>query len=214
MEFKGFPKLARLSRDVIITEKLDGTNSSILIQSIALEDSNFLNHFKSSRHLTDSVISEIDGFTIRAGSRTRWITPDDDNYGFARWVKENASELVKLGEGHHFGEWWGSGIQRGYNLPRGEKRYSLFNAGRWRVNSFDEKGFECPPKCCSVVPVLYTGIFDTNMIQDTMNDLIENGSYASPGFMNPEGIVIYHIAGNLGFKKTIKNDDRPKSLSE
>ena len=214
MEFKGFPKLARLSRDVIITEKLDGTNSSILIQSTALEDSNFLNHFKSSRHLTDNVIAEIDGFTIRAGSRTRWITPDDDNYGFARWVKENASELVKLGEGHHFGEWWGSGIQRGYNLPRGEKRYSLFNAGRWRVNSFDEKGFECPPKCCSVVPVLYTGIFDTNMIQDTMNDLIENGSYASPGYANPEGIVIYHIAGNLGFKKTIKNDDRPKSLTE
>jgi len=64
------------------------------------------------------------------------------------------------------------------------------------------------------VPVLYTGIFDTNAIQDTLNELIEHGSYAAPGFMNPEGIVIYHIAGNLGFKKTIKNDDRPKSLIE
>ncbi len=203
MIFKEFPKLARLSREVIITEKLDGTNSSIFIQSAALEEGS-----------NPEIIEDVNGLTIRAGSRTRWITPTDDNYGFARWVKENAEELAKLGEGHHFGEWWGNGIQRGYNLPRGDKRFSLFNAGRWRVNSFEEKGLECPPKCCSVVPVLYTGIFDTNAIQDTLNDLIEHGSYAAPGFMNPEGIVIYHIAGNLGFKKTIKNDDRPKSLIE
>jgi len=30
--------------------------------------------------------------------------------------------------------------------------------------------------------------------------------------MKPEGIVIYHIAGNVGFKKTIENDSIPKSL--
>lgn len=31
MEFNGFPKIYRLSRECIITEKIDGTNASILI---------------------------------------------------------------------------------------------------------------------------------------------------------------------------------------
>jgi hypothetical protein len=30
-EFAGFPKISRLSRDCIITEKIDGTNAQILI---------------------------------------------------------------------------------------------------------------------------------------------------------------------------------------
>lgn len=28
----------------------------------------------------------------------------------------------------------------------------------------------------------------------------------------PEGIVIWHTAANIGFKKTIKDDEKPKSL--
>jgi hypothetical protein len=35
---------------------------------------------------------------------------------------------------------------------------------------------------------------------------------AAEGFMDPEGIVVYHTAGNVGFKKTIENDDQPKSF--
>ena len=38
------------------------------------------------------------------------------------------------------------------------------------------------------------------------------GSEAAPGFMNPEGVVIYHIAGNIGFKKTIEKDEQPKGI--
>jgi hypothetical protein len=79
-------------------------------------------------------------------SRSRWITPDDDNFGFAAWVEANRDELLTLGPGRHFGEWWGSGIQRGYGLPKGEKRFSLFNVSRWG---------ESRPACCHVVPVLY-----------------------------------------------------------
>jgi hypothetical protein len=39
------------------------------------------------------------------------------------------------------------------------------------------------------------------------------GSYAAPGFMNPEGIVCFHTAANIGFKKTIQKDELPKSIS-
>jgi hypothetical protein len=33
------------------------------------------------------------------------------------------------------------------------------------------------------------------------------GSYASPGFMNPEGVVIWHKAAQCYFKKTIEKDN-------
>jgi hypothetical protein len=104
--------------------------------------------------------------------------------------------------GRHFGEWWGLGIQRGYGLK--EKRFSLFNTGRWN---------ECNiPKCCNVVPILYEGIFDKFDAETIIESLRGCGSIAAPGFMNPEGMIIYHTAGNVYFKKTLKNDDVPKSL--
>lgn len=199
MEFKEFPKMSRFSRDFIITEKIDGTNASIIIVHKDAEDNSVFNS-------EDKIIATVNDFNIRAGSRTKFITPKDDNHGFAKWVLSNAEDLITLGEGTHFGEWWGSGIQRGYGLLKGEKRFSLFNVVRWNT---EEK-----PKCCSVVPILSIGNFDKiNVnIENSIKNLSENGSVASPGFMNPEGIVVFHIAGNVGFKKTLKNDDSPKSL--
>lgn len=197
VEFQEFPKMARLSRDIIITEKIDGTNAQLLIS----EDGN-----------------------ITVGSRTRWITPQDDNYGFAKWVEENKCNLIKLGAGRHFGEWWGSGIQRGYGLQKGEKRFSLFNVGRWalygtepkRILTADpriEKYQDVLPEGVGLVPELYRGKFDTAIIDDVLRQLELKGSVASPGFMKPEGIVVFHIAGNVGFKKTIHKDELPKSMT-
>jgi hypothetical protein len=103
MDFTGFPKIARFNREVIVTEKIDGTNAQI--------------------HIDDT------GAVLTAGSRNKWITPTDDNAGFARWASENTAELLRLGPGSHFGEWWGAGIQRRYGLT--EKRFSLFNVSRW-----------------------------------------------------------------------------------
>jgi len=180
MEFKEFPKIARYSREVIVTEKIDGTNASICIG----EDGEFL-----------------------TGSRTRWITPESDNYGFARWANENKEELMKLGTGHHFGEWWGSGIQRGYGLEKGDKRFSLFNVHKWGDD-------EVRPACCSVVPVLWTGRFDEFNALDAILNLQASGSHVVKDFMKPEGIVIFHTAANLCFKKTIEKDESPKSLAK
>lgn len=176
-EFVEFPKMARLSRRVIISEKIDGTNAQIFIG---------------------------ENGSMLFGSRSRWITPEDDNYGFARWAMENADELQKLGPGRHFGEWWGAGIQRRYGLS--EKRFSLFNAERWGDNS-------SRPQCCAVVPVLFDGNFDTTAINGVLDELRMNGSSAAPGFMDPEGIVIFHTAAGMGFKKTIKKDEMPKTLA-
>jgi len=173
MDFLEFPKIARFSRDVWITEKIDGTNAQVYITE--------------------------DG-QIYFGSRTRWITPEDDNFGFARWGTEHKDELLTLGPGRHFGEFWGQGIQRKYGLT--EKRFSLFNAERWATER---------PACCHVVPVLYKGPFCDSAIYDCLFELETNGSKAAPGFMKPEGIVIYHTASRVSFKKTIEHDDEPKS---
>jgi hypothetical protein len=172
--FEPMQKIGRLSRDCTVTEKLDGTNASIYISETGL----FL-----------------------TGSRTRWITPEDDNYRFSRWANEHRAELMQLGPGHHFGEWWGLGIQRGYGLA--EKRFSLFNTNRWSDPA-------SRPECVGVVPVLYEGEFDMLEIYKCLVGLKIHGSKAAPGFAKPEGVVVYHHATKTLFKKTIEKDDQPK----
>lgn len=181
IEFRPMPKMHRLSRECIITEKIDGTNASVFIPEPADAD-------KYARK-------------VMAASRTRWIEPGNDNYGFAAWVEQNYEELLKLGPGHHFGEWWGKGIQRGYNQI--EKKFSLFNTSRWSDP-------EVRPKCCDVVPVLYQGIFDTLQVDTWLEELRVGGSIAAPGYPFPEGVVVYHIAGNFCLKKTLDKNDGHK----
>lgn len=188
--FEEFSKIARLSRDCVVTEKIDGTNAQVYVGE--------------------------DG-SVLAGSRNRWLTVDADNFGFARWVAEHEQELRDgLGVGRHFGEWWGSGIQRRYGLDH--KRFSLFNVARWidRHVVITEAATEkqaFAPECCHVVPILYAGPFDTARIEATLTLLGASGSKAAPGFTNPEGIVIWHESARQLFKKTLVKDEVPKALA-
>lgn len=165
-EYKPFPSIPRLKRNCLITEKIDGTNAQVWISD--------------------------DCSVVAAGSRNRWITPEDDNYGFAKWVAEHAEELKQLGPGSHYGEWWGAGIQRGYGLTK--KRFSLFKTGTHR------------PECCGVVPVLYSGVYTDDCVTTWLNVLRSSGSQAAPGFMNPEGIVVWFSAARSLFKVTLDGD--------
>ena len=67
------------------------------------------------------------------------------------------------------------------------------------------------PPCVGLVPVLWRGRFDDLDVDAVLADLRENGSRAAPGYNFPEGVVIFHVAGNVGFKKTTEKDDVPKS---
>lgn len=198
MEFRKFPKIARLHRDIIITEKIDGTNACVVIAP-----------FSEAPFQCEPLAVVVDGpgavdsMAIWAQSRKRTLSLSSDNYGFAHWVYENARDLTKLGPGYHFGEWWGSGIQRGYGLEKGEKRFSLFNV------SIDP---ETVPDCCSLVPVLAKCTFDYDKIMRALTELDENGSLAAPGFKPAEGIVVYHAHAKKAFKVTIEDDDLPKGL--
>lgn len=208
--FEEFKKIPRLFRDCTISEKIDGTNGQIYI-----------------RDAMDGLVTEVapmtrvevEGiqFLVNAGSRNRWVYPgkSTDNMGFAGWVMARAALLVEiLGPGRHYGEFWGAGIQRRYGLSGDDKRFSLFHP-RWEpILAGRALGGSPIPDGLGVVPVMYQGKFETKWVEDCIFRLRQFGSVAAPGFMDAEGVVVYHEAAKAYFKTTIKDDEKPKGSTE
>lgn len=162
VEFVAWPKIPRGGdvERVVITEKIDGTNACIIIQ---------------------------DGNIVGIQSRKRLITPTDDNYGFASWVTDNREELIGLGEGYHYGEWAGEGIQRNPLGMEGKSLF-LFNTFRWGEHN-------PPPSICKIVPVIYDGPFHGDAISDAMKSLDGKGA---------EGVVAYFCRSRRYEKHTFE----------
>jgi hypothetical protein len=208
IEFQPNPKMPRLFRDVICSEKIDGTSSCVIVQP--------------------------DG-TVQAGSKNRLLTLEQDNFGFCAFVKAHEDELRGLGVGLHRGEFWGSGINRGYGCKNGERHFSLFNVSRFNRQVWEENEaarvareaemakrrsqpmvipgpclFTPPPACCEVVPVLSRGIFSTTCVNDCLDRLKRQGSVAMPGYDNPEGLVLFMESSGHLYKVTLENDGKAK----
>ena len=168
IEFKAWDKIPRESPfTVTITEKMNGTNACVIIQGEQI---------------------------VGAQSRKRLITPEADNYGFAQWVQDNQTDLETMGDGYHYGEWTGLGIQKNpHNCDR--KRFFLFNTFRWNTDNPNR------PACCDVVPILYQGELGADTIQGFLNKLEME---ALPD-QTPEGIVVYYHAFRKYTKHTIKS---------
>ena len=169
IEFKSWGKIKRDNPlNVTITEKIDGTNACVIIQ---------------------------DNEVVGAQSRKRLITKDDDNYGFAQWAEDNSSDLIRLGDGYHYGEWAGVGIQKNpHKLDK--KELFLFNTFRWNENNLNL------PICCNVVPVLFSGLLEIITIDNVMRDLLDKAD--AQGY-TAEGIVIYSHAFRQYTKQTFKH---------
>lgn len=199
IEFVAWPKTPRLMRNITITEKIDGTNAAIGIVPVDRD-----NETGEQDPSIFAYVHTPDGLMgVYAQSRSRLIMPgkQTDNYGFAGWVQNNATSLVELlGEGLHYGEWWGNGIQRKYGMV--EKWFSLFNTARHSDLETDLN--------LTTVPVLYEGPNDTTAIMDALESLRVNGSVAAPGFMNPEGICVYQAASRTVSKVTLDANDAGK----
>ena len=167
IEFQAWPKIPRgQNEQITITEKLDGTNACIVIQ---------------------------DGDIIAVQSRKRFITPYDDNYGFAGWAARNRKELLFLGEGHHFGEWAGLGIQGNPHCLH-EKNFFLFNVAKWNKDNPNL------PDCCSIVPILFEGDSTPENIDNTLEELWDK---AEDKYV-PEGIVVWYHKSRRYEKYTFK----------
>lgn len=201
VEFHPQPKIARFNRQVIVTEKIDGTNAAVLVHE--------------------------DG-RVEACSKNRvLIDSEPDNFGFRAWVKQNEDGLRQLGPGLHRGEWWGQGIGRKYGGR--PKTFSLFNVQRWfdprgtyplpqsfiefiKANNIVQQPL---PDCVSLVPVL--GVVsrpDGPVIDALLGTLRDHGSVAQPGFAKPEGIVLFHTSSQQLFKITTEKDESYKGASQ
>jgi hypothetical protein len=181
MEFQAFTEIVRLNSHVTVTEKIHGTNAQIVV-------------FKYT--FTDGYQHD-PRFGIQAGSRTRIITPEDDNYGFARWVDENKEALISaLGVGTHYGEWFGLGINAGYGLK--EKRFALFN---------QQFAAQPLPDRVTTVPVLYEGPYTEGVVSEAMARLKSEGSRVAPGFDKPEGVVVRFSRNGAMFKVVFEAEE-------
>lgn len=191
--FQSWPKTTRLFRDITVTEKLDGSNHCITFE---LPDDPMPNDGK-------------DYYKFAVQSRNRLITPENDNYFFASWVYTNHEELFGLlGYGRHYGEWWGHKIARRYDMDH--RVFSIFNTDLWSANVGDKFSHMVGGSELTHTPVLYRGEMSTLEIMDAAGKLVRYGSVASPGFMKPEGVCVYHSQSEIVQKFTFDNQDKGK----
>jgi len=195
-EFIKFPKIPHSNKEkVIVTEKLDGINGQIAIITASLA---YYNYHKSIIIAVEAIPEDPDNFYMMlVGSHNRYITPEQDNFGFATWVKDNSEELFKLGDGRHYGEWYGKGIQRGYGLE--DKRFALFDALRFGAHNPNT------PKCCEVVTILESTSQEDLNLTHWLNVLHDSGSVHVEGFLQPEGVVATYIRSGSRVKRTLEN---------
>jgi hypothetical protein len=182
--FEPYGKTPRWRSQVVVTEKIDGSNCFI-------------------------IVPEDPALPLAVGSRNRYITPgkSTDNFGFAGWVQDNEALLRRLGPGRHNGEWWGVGIGRGYGLT--ERRWSLFQAARWTDEQLRALGL---PANVTVVPILFRGEPVPGEASPVDQAIIKltGGSVAAPGFMKPEGVVVSIMAlGGKPMKHVFENKVGP-----
>jgi len=205
MEFRSWGKTPRLFRDIVITEKIDGTNSAIIFEDVTNADVDLVP--------SDELIVRSDGlYRVGAQSKNRLIYPGKttDNFDFAAWVKKNAEVLFDaLGPGHHFGEWWGKGIQKRYG-DLDYRVFSLFNTSKHEDTFLRTQTHEGLEVMVERVPVLYEGEFSEGAIHMVAQELLKNGSVAVPFHPNPEGLVIYHTQSKQVYKFTFDNNDKGK----
>lgn len=221
-EYVKWSNTARLFRDITITEKLDGTNACVIFERVSTMEIPVDGNLKNCINITTVGDEQ---YAVYAQSRNRLITPASDNAGFAKWVEKNHEQLFYvLGEGRHYGEWWGQGIGRKYDMDR--KVFSVFNTAGWHkeeVNGFEERTSRAIRAAhvrnvgvdINCVPILGVHTFDESLIRGIAKDLHLFGStataeYTGDKFPNPEGICIYHKGADTVFKYTLDNNDKHK----
>lgn len=220
-----YPKTPRLygGGRITITEKIDGTNGLIYVGK------------PHDGNAVGSVGVPVMGFddgtrVVSAGSRSRWITPDDDNYGFAKWVWDNAARLADaLGHGYHYGEWFGHKIGRGYGRQN-TREFALFATDH-------ELGREVPGlrhvpviaddtvsldayggKTFDRLQCLSASYYPDPVLEYLIGDAayeFSSGPNAYPeSTLNPntpaEGLILLHHNSGQRFKIMFENDTIPK----
>lgn len=194
---KQWVNVPQLVSPVTVTEKIDGHTIILHIDRLKRMCGSQATLVRAG-DVMQMGNSKPEFYRVWVQNRQRIVTPESDVAGVAAWARDNAVGLVTLlGEGVHAGEWWGYKICRGYGLPRGDRRFSLFNTARWGSKLLaDVPGL-------SITPVLWEGVLGpSNMsdLLDVMDKLRTGGSHAAPGYLHPEGVVVYHQGADTMMK--------------
>lgn len=188
--FKKYPKTPRLSSEVVITEKIDGTSSAVGIYRQDEVD------VDSITPLTTVITIDGEIYTVWAQSRNRCLTLEHDNFGFAAWVEENSAQLAEtLGRGLHYGEWFGKGIQRGYGLD--DRHFWLFDGYRYAKMLATAYTRGHMPEELDVVPLLGQGEFSSERVDAVLAQLVVEGSQVGPGAGDAEGVIVRFKNGSV-----------------
>lgn len=190
-KYEPFGKIPEFRKPVTITEKLDGISAAVIIEKVRPHSHGY---YTVDDNILGSMRAGTDGlYAIYAQAGNRIVNTENDNHGFAAWVKNNASGLIStLGTGRHNGEWWGKGIKRDYWVD--SKRFSLFNTKRWSL-PLGIPGLGTVP-----IVAQSDGRYVSSDVNFALDFLRAKGSKAAPGFRNPEGIVIYHSGSDSMYK--------------
>lgn len=143
------------------------------------------------------------------------ITPDDDNYGFAKWVYDNAGVLMDtLGYGYHYGEWFGEGIQKNPLGIEG-KRFALFHATKYT----EDNGYELNKvDGLETVPLLFHGQAQFDTLAETIHGLSAFGSRVQGAkthwdegltmdvAADAEGVIVWHKETQQKYKILLEDD--------
>jgi hypothetical protein len=102
-------------------------------------------------HGTNAAVGFTETGEMFCQSRTAIITPEADNYGFAKWATENRSMFPPLKSSVIYGEWCGQGIKRGVavgDLPKMFVPFAVRTNGRWWTPSEMKTFFFNSWSCC------------------------------------------------------------------
>ena len=155
------------------------------------------------------------GLVVTAQSRNNIITPENDNAGFAKWVKDHEHELIQavqvfvkaislptqnLESVTLFGEWAGKGIQKGVAISELDRKFYVFSIkinDEWVVNpiafnTWDSFAKFCIGSFCTIDHYVspYTTTVDFNrpeIAQQTLVRLTESVEECCP-VANAQGV--------------------------
>ncbi len=200
-EFHAWGKTTRVDSPVVVTEKIDGTNGVIFV------DPETHNVWAGSRNRWLVGITESGYQMWQSPKMDVAATPAVDNYGFGQYVCDNHQALAHLlGDGHHYGEWWGQGIARGY--AQNVKRFQVFDVRHSADPGWDDAAWQAAR--LGTVPVMYEGPMDHVAIDICSSTLLKRGSVIAPGYMHPEGLVVRFDHNGVRFKKVLDKVGPPK----
>lgn len=223
-QFRKWSSTPRWHKGLRVYEKIDGTNGCVIVQRVGLTDLGMVP--KDAVAVLDD--SQEFGYWVRAQSRSRIITPGNDNFGFAKWVHDNSWALAHvLDQGYHYGEWFGEGIQKNPLGIEG-RRFYLFHAWYWARPENALKLSQSGVTGLGHVPVLHDpdthGEATWETIPAIMDDLawygtkvegavgVVSGYAHEPDTMaRPEGIIVWHKDTQQKYKILLDNDSVHKN---